>query len=129
MLFRTIAAQISVHRPLVAEAVVEAVKETPTIGQSNLAQQFTELLVNPLQQDTLQCGGPLIIVIDALDECGTTFSREQVLSILAEQSNRLPSFVRIVITSRLAQDICDAFRGSRHILWRKVSDNDAWSEV
>lgn len=129
MLFRTIAAQLATARPSIGEAIALAIKEMPTIGQSSLAQQFSELLVKPLCQDPLPCEGPLVIVIDALDECGSSYSRSSILSILAEQSSKLPSFVRIVIASRPARDICEAFGGCRNIVWKKVNDEDAWSEV
>jgi len=130
MLFRTIAAQLSAFNQVIAEGVAAAVHETPSIGQSPLAMQFSELLLKPLLllQESLQFEGPFVIVIDALDECETGPSRDAVLSILAEQSSKLPSFVRIVITSSPARDICDTFK-CRNVTWGKVNDADSWSEV
>lgn len=128
MLLRTIASQLAAARPSIAESIASLIKERPFIGQSTFAHQFTELILKPLQQESLQSEGPLIIVIDALDECGSSMSRSTLLSVLAEQSSKLPSFVRIVITSRPARDILDVFR-CRNVVWKKVNDEDAWSEL
>jgi hypothetical protein len=82
----------------------------PRILLSPLSLQFTKLLVEPLS--TLPCTGSVVIVLDALDEC---VDRKLLLAILAAESIRLPSFIRIIITSRDEFDLRAAFTGKEHI--------------
>jgi hypothetical protein len=60
--------------------------------------------------------GPIILILDALDECGSTEKREALLDILAEQSVGLPAAIRILITSRSERDIRRTFETRHHIL-------------
>jgi hypothetical protein len=63
---------------------------------------------------------PLVIVIDALDECGNANSREQLLEALVNKSVELPLAVRIIITSRKEPDILAAFTGKSHVLVQQL---------
>jgi hypothetical protein len=76
---------------------------------------FNELLVAPLS-DFPDEEGPIVIVLDALDECGDVESRRTLLQLLAEGTAGLPSFVRILVTSREMADLSHAFTGRGHIL-------------
>jgi hypothetical protein len=60
--------------------------------------------------------GPTLIVIDALDESGDQKPRKDLLSVLGSEAARLPSNLRILITSRAEKDIMDAFHGKMHVL-------------
>src|SRR6266702_4150335 len=55
-----------------------------------------------------------IFVIDALDECGHSGAREELLRVLASESLRLPPTIHIFITSRAERDIRSAFSASPH---------------
>ncbi|TCD69247.1 POC1 centriolar protein [Steccherinum ochraceum] len=106
---RTIAAQLAAFDPRIGQAIARAIDNIPSICESPLALQFTEFIVKPLTTiETLALEGPIVVVLDALDECGTPATRESLLSVLAEQSAHLPSFLRIIITSRTEVDITDA---------------------
>ena len=66
--------------------------------------------------------GPIVIVIDALDESGTAASREYLLRILAGKLDddeslitELPPHIRILLTSRPQPDINDALNGVKHV--------------
>jgi len=52
----------------------------------------------------------LVIVIDALDECGTRYTRGKFLSVLANSVHQLPPYVRLLITSRPDPDIIDCIK-------------------
>ncbi|THH30684.1 hypothetical protein EUX98_g3493 [Antrodiella citrinella] len=123
-LFRTIAAQLATFNPSIAEAVVSAIQTIPSIAQATLALQFSELLLKPLllhQESNTQYEGPIVIVIDGLDGCEAGPARDAVLSVLAEQSSKLPRFVRMVVTSSPAPDICDVFR-QRTVSLKEMDD-------
>ena len=117
---RTLAYQIgSFHTPA-GEAISTAIEKFPSICLSPLGVQFQKLLVDPLAsaigEDTT-----LVLVIDALDECGTAKKREVLLEVLAEQLIQLPPSIRILITSRSEHDICSSFGSRRHFLEQKLN--------
>ncbi|KAJ3040645.1 hypothetical protein HDV00_010670 [Rhizophlyctis rosea] len=51
----------------------------------------------------------VVLVIDALDECGEKYHRSDILTLLAVECAKLPSFVKMFITSRMEDDIVTAF--------------------
>jgi hypothetical protein len=69
---------------------------------------------------------PIVIVLDALDECGNAESRAVLMTLLAEESARLPAFIRILVTSRAEHDIRIAFVARPHVT---VHEIDISSEV
>jgi hypothetical protein len=112
---RTLAYQLASFSPIVRTAIAQAIDTTPRIAQSALRFQFTKLLIEPLRNlpDT---EGPVVLILDALDECGGVEDRKSLLSLLSSESVHLPSFVRILITSRDERDIRYALEGQSHVL-------------
>ena len=87
---------------------------------TDILQQWEELIVRPAKAlaDTIM--GPIVIIVDALDESGDTASRRVLLRILggAMAENRitdLPPNIRILLTSRPLQDILAALDGRTHV--------------
>lgn len=73
--------------------------------------RLRELLKKPMQTlKKLELSDPLIVLVDALDECGTTKSncREYILEYLHDAS-RLVSWFKVIITSRPDHDIRQVF--------------------
>ena len=87
---------------------------------SQIALQFDNFILKPLQELTLT--GPLVIVIDALDECGDVSSRQGLLELLASKVANLPSNVRILLTSRPEADVERLFEPNAHIMLKKMQD-------
>lgn len=112
---RTLAYLLGSSNPKLRTFICTTVESNPNIRLSSFSHQFQTLIIDPLASIDI---GPssIVIVIDALDECGTPKSREILLSVLVEQSAKLPSAIRIVITSRPEKDISDAFKSQPHIL-------------
>ncbi|KAH8092491.1 hypothetical protein BXZ70DRAFT_951119 [Cristinia sonorae] len=81
-------------------SVAAAIRANPDVYQESLAAQFNKLLVKPLSELRLESEGPLIIVIDGLDQCGTVESRKPLLSVLRDQIDLLPPVFRFLITTR-----------------------------
>ena len=52
-----------------------------------------------------ELAGPVVLVVDAVDEAGTKETRQQLLDAIAEEFPNLPNSVKIIITSRDEQDI------------------------
>jgi hypothetical protein len=124
---RTLAYQLASFSPVIRTAIARAIDTTPGITQSALRFQFTKLLIEPLR--TLPATeGPVVLILDALDECGGVEDRKPLLSLLSAESVQLPSFVRILITSRDERDIRCALAGQLHVLIQELklaSENNA----
>jgi hypothetical protein len=98
-------------------ALSEIIHKDRMIPLCALSSQFTKLIINPLSSlEALHSQGPILIVLDALDECGSAAERQKLLKVLAEQIKDLPSNFRFLITSRAERDIQCAFQSVPHIL-------------
>lgn len=112
---RTLAHGLGLSHPQAGIAISMAVDKHPDITQMSLRQQFQHLLHCTLSAEgVIDPNSPVVVVIDALDECERCDKREVLLELLAERSKHLP--VRFVITSRPDHDICGFFEHRSHIL-------------
>ncbi|KAL4256308.1 hypothetical protein AB1N83_013320, partial [Pleurotus pulmonarius] len=122
---RTLAYELCKFDQYVSEKISSAIDGRPHITQELLDDQFQHLIHGPLQDaasegSPLSSQGPILIVIDALDECGDKYTRRRLLKVLAKETANLPSFVRIIITSRDELDIRMAFNDEEHIKQHKL---------
>jgi NACHT domain len=114
---RTLAYQLSSFYPQIGNLIMTAIQSSPQILISPIPSQFQELLVEPLSCiESLDTDSKIVLVLDALDECGTKQDRKALLEVLAEKSAHLPTSFRLVITSRTDLDIRLAFESQPHIL-------------
>ncbi|KAF7970641.1 hypothetical protein HWV62_23370 [Athelia sp. TMB] len=111
----TLAFQLAQQNTAICSAVSAAIKQRPELLSDPLATQFQSLLVEPLAIAAKQIEGPIIVILDALDECGNTSSRRNLLEILSKDFNKLPPLFRILITSRPEHDIKGALSSPSHI--------------
>jgi hypothetical protein len=122
VVIRTLAHQQSTFDHRIGDAVAVAVEEYPNIVQGRPHLQFQNLIAGPLTALTeLHSEGPVVLVLDALDECGNADDRKFLLAVLAEGFVNLPSFLRILVTSRPEYDILNDFGVQDHILSRPLS--------
>ncbi|KAI8607373.1 hypothetical protein BC830DRAFT_1175388 [Chytriomyces sp. MP71] len=97
--------------------------------RANSSQLFKQLVVDPLNEiaSIFPPKKPIVIIVDALDECGEMNSRGPMLRIFAAEFKKLPGFVRVLVTSRREPDIVDAFTASnlpQRIILPSDSDNE-----
>jgi NACHT domain len=110
MLFTTIVRDLSDRNPEYKHALGKVIKDKSSIrGARDYRTLFECLLVEPLKDVPLP--GPILIVIDALDESGDAIGKSGLHAFLAEHLVKLPSEFRIFITSRLENGIEPAFTG------------------
>ncbi|THG97505.1 hypothetical protein EW026_g4501 [Hermanssonia centrifuga] len=113
-LFPTIARNMADFDEDIKEALWEKVgHDTALRTTESLKQQFENFLQKPLENLTVS--GPILIVIDALDECGNSSDVRKLASIIVTHSRKLPSCVRLFITSRPEKHIVNGFEGVSHI--------------
>jgi hypothetical protein len=104
LVFPTLAFRLASAFPLLKEGILSALKADPDIGQSPIANQFQKLIFDPLSllQDRLVA--PVVIIIDAVDECGNESTRKPFLQSL-KKVGVLPIWFKVLVTSRPEQDI------------------------
>ena len=74
---------------------------------------------------------PLVFVIDALDECGSTQSRPDILKALTDAATHAP-WLKLIITSRPEVDIQRFFDGPiqvSHLRYDLTADKDTHSDL
>ena len=83
----------------------EEVKRGGELSSATLKSQFDILLRKPLSSITSQINHPILIVLDAIDECGTPQSRHSLMDTLRNGIPSLHPTFRFLITGRPEEDI------------------------
>jgi len=94
-LFRTIARNLADIDPMYASVLSSSSISSETATSASLDIQMKLLLLVPFQR--LSVIGPVVIVLDALDECT---ERNHLVDCLIKNINSLPDNIRILVTSR-----------------------------
>lgn len=119
ILIKTLAFQLAEFDGRIYAAIANAIKQSPKFLKSNFSLQFEKYLVKPLASEglnDLHQGGPIVIIIDALDQCGNAQSRAALLDVFERQLPKLPACYRFIFTSRLEPDIHDFLMRPLHVL-------------
>ncbi|KAK7676672.1 hypothetical protein QCA50_020354 [Cerrena zonata] len=119
---QTLAVQLANSDPLLKSRICEAIEKNHNIVTVGLDAQFDSLLRGPLTKAAESLYGPIVIVLDALDEYGDTSSRNSLLKLISNELPKLPNIFRFLITSRPESDIVESF--SRNLMIRQMSLKD-----
>jgi hypothetical protein len=100
--FSTIAAGLAACEPRMVPIIRAAQEEDPSICQRALRDQFEKLILNPCLeiQKVRSQDIPLVIVIDALDECDQEHDIRTILQLLNQTHAVQPIWLRVLVTSR-----------------------------
>jgi len=102
----TLAYQLACFHPLFAQNIASQVYTRRDITYSSFETQVEYLLLKPLNAFAKSHDlGPIVIIFDAVDECGTSESRRGLLRALTALFEKLPSMFRVLIASRDEPDI------------------------
>ncbi|KAF9465839.1 hypothetical protein BDZ94DRAFT_1306882 [Collybia nuda] len=113
-LFPTIAVNLAGFDNYWNTALWNVIKNDPSLCTTDSVQrQFGEFFLKPA--DSLRVVGPILIIIDALDECGDASSRKILLEMLATRMSTLPGNFKLLVTSHPEKDIVSAFENCSHI--------------
>src|SRR6266702_3121003 len=112
-LFTTLARDLSDPYPSFKTALGKVVKDHSSLrtGTRDYSTLFEYLILEPLKD--LHIVGPILVVIDALDESGDVIGENGLHTFLPKALSKLPSNFRVLITSRPERDIEPAFVGDR----------------
>ncbi|KIE02136.1 P-loop NTPase, partial [Metarhizium majus ARSEF 297] len=122
-LFTTVAAQLAARLPDSATHMKDAIDADPTIFQKAMLEQFDKLIIQSLSKivPTSLKPSTLVILIDALDECGGSYDDiRRVIHILSRTSTLKTLRVRVFVTSRPELPIRIGF-SLVNILYRNVA--------
>ncbi len=121
-LFTTLARDLSDRYPSFKIALGRIVKDDSSLrlGTRDYGTLFESLILEPLKG--LQIVGPVLVVIDALDESGDVTGGNGLHKFLAKSLSRLPSNFRVLITSRPEDGIESAFVGAPSVLIKYMGD-------
>lgn len=127
---RTLAYQLAQFNFAFAAELVSRIEASPGIVEASLPVQFQLLLQEPLALLASRYDlGPIIIVLDALDECGTPDTRRNLIDTLSG-GTKLPGMFRLLISSRDEPDIRIALsRPEVHVLDVPTNDESTAHDV
>jgi hypothetical protein len=103
-LIRTLAYQLALFDAHIGDEMSRIVENIPRIAEMPLDFQFTNLLSKTLER-VRWFGGPILLVIDALDECLGGTHRRELLQALSTGFQNLPPFIRVMVVSRQEDDL------------------------
>jgi hypothetical protein len=104
-LIRTLAYQLALFDPRVGAEISRVVESSPNITGMSLDFQFASLLTAKVFQSVQWLGGPIVLVIDALDECGSAKDCKILLQALRKGFPDLPLLMWVMAVSRQETDI------------------------
>ncbi|KAF9064575.1 hypothetical protein BDP27DRAFT_1470619 [Rhodocollybia butyracea] len=85
--------------------------------------QFEKFIIAP--SNSLAFSGPIVIIIDGLDECPSSQALNQFLSVLAQHVTNLASNFRIILTARTSSCLLQYFSETMAQIYQ--IDNMGWS--
>ena len=121
--FSTLSRDLSDHDPQFKSALRRVVKNNRALRTPmSLSEQVEQLIIGPGKN--IDSIGPVIIVVDAVDESGKRTDRRQLLDVLSQQftERKLPANLRFLITARPERDILDAFPAGPQIVHKHLGD-------
>ena len=123
-LFTNLAHDLSDRYPSFKTALGRVVKDNSflRVGARDYDTLFQSLILEPLKD--LRIVGPILVVIDALDESGDAIGRAGLHTFLAKNLIRLSSNFRVLITSRPEDGIERALVGAPSIMIRHMTDSE-----
>ncbi|KIM50830.1 hypothetical protein SCLCIDRAFT_33957 [Scleroderma citrinum Foug A] len=107
-------------KPILADALAL----DPSLGSTpDVMQQWQKLILEPLSRLKSAMVGNVVVVIDALDESGDDTTRQHILRLLTSpEADKLPSNLRILLTSRPEVDIRRGLNSACHIKSRSLDE-------
>ncbi|KAF5321277.1 hypothetical protein D9619_000214 [Psilocybe cf. subviscida] len=134
-LIATLAYQLSLNIPATKVHIAAAVRDNQIIFDLSLEDQVQTLIVGPLKVAYHECPGiqgPMVIVLDGLDECRKINSaHRRVVSALIKMIRLIPHPThKLLITSRPEHGIVAIFKGFERVdsdPIRRMELNNSWN--
>ncbi|KAF8729839.1 hypothetical protein AX14_005937 [Amanita brunnescens Koide BX004] len=114
-LIRTLAYQLAIFDARFSAAISRVVENNEHIAEMPLQFQFGQMLSANAMKFIEWSEGPIVLIVDALDECGSEADRKILLQALSKGFSDLPSFIRIMVLSRPELDIQHVLGSHSHV--------------
>ncbi|GJJ10721.1 hypothetical protein Clacol_004948 [Clathrus columnatus] len=112
-IFSTIARDLASLDSQIKHELAKAIKNEISLCKTpDLQLEWEKFVLEPLRITSQISTGPILVVIDALDESGDPSSRRELLKILEKETSSLPVNIRFLVTSRPEKDITLTFNKS-----------------
>ncbi|KIL64146.1 hypothetical protein M378DRAFT_78726, partial [Amanita muscaria Koide BX008] len=106
LFFSTIAYQLSKFDPDLRQHIVDGVKAHPSPQDASIPTQLEEFILTPLRKlSNGPAREPIIVVVDAFDECSDTRKASEILQLLSAKIPSLPFRLKFFVTSRPEPEI------------------------
>jgi len=129
LVFSTIAFRLAHVYPPLKRPILTALDRNPDAGEMPTKNQFENLIVDPLSSLPADLDvPPIVVIVDALDECGDEDIREPLLECLARIS-RLPIWFKVLVTSRPERDIRKYLGQLANVHEVNTSGEDSTSDI
>ncbi|KAI9767667.1 MAG: hypothetical protein M1840_005538 [Geoglossum simile] len=108
----TLAAQLAGMSPVLKRHISDAIAEHPDVVHNSLRNQWEQLILRPIKMLKSQDlpVSDLVIVVDALDECGSQDDVRVIIQLLSEAKTLKGIRLRTLVTSRPEDSIQVCFR-------------------
>lgn len=126
-IFSTVARDIADLEPEFKVKLWDAIKDNRSLRKTESPQeQYDSFICGPMKGLTMV--GPVLIVIDALDECGDTDRFDELVEVLSMRISELPPNFRILLTTRDGEtDIEKAFYANPLVRHMRMADIESTS--
>ena len=124
----TLIHKLAIFFPPFRSIVAGCLRNNPNVAPESMKHTFLHDFICKLPRLPTK---PLVFVIDALDECGSTQSRPDILKALNDAASQAP-WLKVIITSRPEVDIQRFFNGPPqlpHLHYNLTADKEANSDL
>ncbi|KAF8336607.1 uncharacterized protein EI90DRAFT_199830 [Cantharellus anzutake] len=119
-LFSGMARSLATNDAAYRVSLISALQKDPALSTASFPTQFEKLVAEPLHLRTSSSDRPIVIIIDALDECDTK-SFPRLADILRKAVPKLPPNIKFFLTSRQF-DLVDRFLSPNYPIDRLTID-------
>ncbi len=105
------------------QSLTSILKSDPSMATAAFDEQFRELILEPLHHRPPLADNPLIIVIDALDECDED-SFQTLSELLRDSIPELPHCIKVFVTLRSVKVVDNYFHSSSSIHCMRIDLSD-----
>ncbi len=118
-LWSGVARSLAIKSKSYRQTLTSTLENDPSIATAAFDEQFKKLILEPLHHGPPPADSPLIIVIDALDECDE-YASQTLSKLLRDSVLGLPRCLKFFVTSRPVRVIDDYFHTSSSIHRMKI---------
>ncbi len=122
-LWSGVARSLAIKSKSYRQTLTSILENDPTIATAAFDAQFRKLILEPLRHGSPLANSPLIIVIDALDECDEDTS-PTLSKLLRDNVPELPRCIKFFVTSRPVRLVDNYFHSSSSIHRMRIELSD-----